>query len=347
MICCGMVEIPSTYFITKFHQFGYNVTKTGDKYVSCCPFCREGKSWGKKKRLYYIPKENFLYCHNCSLSWHPYFWLKEIGGMTYHEIKEELKEIGCDEWYYEEVKTVKEEKRKTEPLPVDSINIFDPVQMNYYEDNNVIRELMKYVRKRRLDVATYRPKAYYVSLIDSYHKNRLIIPYYNSIGEVIYYQSRAIFEKELNLAKYMFKIGAENKEVFNLEKVDIDYGRIFCMEGSLDAMFVKNGISLGGINFTNYQKSCVDKEYPFHETVYVLDNPYFDKTADEKIEKLLEEEKSSLFFTWGGSFSEYKDFSEMAEKLKINEISVDEINQFVFPAKKAKILFDKIRLNRN
>lgn len=343
-----MLEIPSTYFLSKFHQYGYNVSRNGDNYLSCCPYCREGKSWGKRKRLYYFPKENYLFCQNCSTHWHPYMWLKEIGGMTYTEIKQEMEDMGFDGWYYEamETNTPTIEKRNVPVLPSDSINIMDETQLSYYKNDSVVKEILRYINKRRLNIAKYRPKAYYTSFTDSMHKHRLVIPYYNNIGEVIYYQSRAVFPKDENVAKYLFKWGAENKEIFNLDKVDVDLDRIYIMEGALDAMLVKNGISCGGVYVTSYQKNLINSSFPFHESVYILDNPRFDTTVDEKIDKLLEN-KDRLFFTWGGEFEKYKDFSQMAEDLKLNEISTEEIDKYVFSGKKAKAVFDKIRLNRN
>ncbi len=48
--------LPEAYVIQKFYQFAgspkYNrLTKT---YQGGCPVCREGKSWGRKKRLFYV-----------------------------------------------------------------------------------------------------------------------------------------------------------------------------------------------------------------------------------------------------------------------------------------------------
>ena len=56
--------IPKSYIIQKFYQYaGYpRFNKVSNTYYGCCPICREGKSWGKKRRLYYVVDDNTLYC---------------------------------------------------------------------------------------------------------------------------------------------------------------------------------------------------------------------------------------------------------------------------------------------
>ena len=52
--------IPEEYIIQKFYQFSGNPTynKFTNVYNGSCPICREGKSWGRKRRLFFIPKDN-------------------------------------------------------------------------------------------------------------------------------------------------------------------------------------------------------------------------------------------------------------------------------------------------
>ena len=60
-------KLPEEYVLTKFFQFAGTPkhNKATNTYMASCPSCMEGKSWNKKRRLYYIPAEDYLYCHNC------------------------------------------------------------------------------------------------------------------------------------------------------------------------------------------------------------------------------------------------------------------------------------------
>ena len=56
--------IPEGYVAEKFYQYaGYpKYKKLTNVYEAGCPICREGKSWGKKRRLYYVVKDNYIFC---------------------------------------------------------------------------------------------------------------------------------------------------------------------------------------------------------------------------------------------------------------------------------------------
>ena len=55
---CGRVMsiLPENYIIQKFYEYaGYvQYLKHNNTYNGCCPICHEGKSWGKKKRCFYM-----------------------------------------------------------------------------------------------------------------------------------------------------------------------------------------------------------------------------------------------------------------------------------------------------
>ena len=80
--------IPQDYIIEKFFQYaGYpKYKKITNVYEGGCPLCREGKSWGKKRRLYFVVKENYIYCHNCGWSGSPINWVQEVTGKNYIDI---------------------------------------------------------------------------------------------------------------------------------------------------------------------------------------------------------------------------------------------------------------------
>ncbi len=86
--------LPEAYIVQKFYQYAgkpkYNrLTKT---YQGGCPICREGKSWGKKRRLFYVIKDNFFHCHNCGWHSNPTNWIIEVSSLTFEEVLEESKD---------------------------------------------------------------------------------------------------------------------------------------------------------------------------------------------------------------------------------------------------------------
>ena len=85
-------NLPKEYVIKKFYEYGYGVEyiKSNDSYHCSCPICMEGKSFGKKKRCWYIPSKNLIYCHNCGWSSRPLKWIMRAGDITYSDIQNEL-----------------------------------------------------------------------------------------------------------------------------------------------------------------------------------------------------------------------------------------------------------------
>ena len=85
------MQLPDEYTIQKFHQLaGYPKQKQGGRvHEAGCPLCREGGSWGKKRRLYFIVKENHIFCHNCGWTGNPIKFIQDAQGLTYKEIMDE------------------------------------------------------------------------------------------------------------------------------------------------------------------------------------------------------------------------------------------------------------------
>lgn len=313
-------DLPEDYVVTKFYELGYKVThnRYSNTYNSCCPICKEGKSWGKKKRCFYIPENKNIYCHNCGASHTPYNWIREVSGMSDDELRKDMGDTSTNIDLYLETKEFK--KKKSPQLPEDSINLFDKNQVEYYKDNNIVDEVLKYIRKRRLENAVNAPHAFYVSLKDFVHKNRLIIPFRNTEGKIIYYQSRQVFDWD-SRESYLSKSNSD-KSIFGIDRVDPSLDSVFIFEGPLDACFVRNGVAVAGINeghhrFTHTQEEQLE-ELKFFNKVWVLDNQWIDKAAREKTTILLEQ--GECVFVWPEKFSNFKDFNQLCIFTGRNEI---------------------------
>ena len=312
--------IPDSYVIEKFYEHaGYpRYKKITNIYEGGCPICREGKSWGRKRRLYYVVKDNSIFCHNCGWSGNPLRWISEVEGIDQFQVIRDAKNI-THTFTPVDVELTKESN--TNSLPGDCINLLDKVQTSFYShDNNIIKAL-QYIKERRLDTAINKPKTIWYCKEDYIHKNRIIIPFYYN-KEIIFYQSRKLFEKDTK-PKYLSKINSE-KSVFNIDNVGDSTPHIFIFEGPIDSFFVKNGVAVGGIQstskntFTNLQETQMSK-YPFYEKIWVLDNQYIDESAKEKTLILLKE--GHKCFIWPKELKQLKDFNDICTKGMRDEIT--------------------------
>lgn len=317
--------IPQEYILQKFYQYaGYpQFKKLSNTYYAGCPICREGKSWLKKRRCIYIVKDNIICCHNCGWYSDTIKWIQEVSGMTFGEILNESKEFDILP-----LDILKDEDKKptrtVERLPKDSINIFDKHQLDYYKNNQVIIDALKVIKQRRIDVAINKPDTLWVSIVDKIHKNRIIIPFYDENNEIIFYQSRVIYDKDAKVyPKYLSKVNGE-KSLYNVNKISDKLDFIFIFEGPIDSFFVLNGTAVAGIQensnntFSKLQENQLNA-FKFYKKIWVLDSQWKDKASKNKTEKLIECGES--VFLWPEDLGKrYKDINDMCIDKKINEI---------------------------
>ena len=331
-----MITVPEEYVVSKFFQYIYKpaYNRFNKTYQGGCCICNEGSSQKKKRRCYYIPKINNIYCHNCGWSSTPFNWIKKVCNLTPSEIINEIKEYDTSI----EISPYKEEEaepvRVSEKLPANSINLSDPLQVEYHKNNPVVAACLNLVKKRRLDTAINRCDLY-VSLADNVHKNRLVIPFYNEDRSIEFYQTRTVLDKDAKVKpKYLSKINAD-KTLFNIDKVSGEYPHVFIFEGPLNSMFTKNGVAVCGITnkgnatFTTRQKQQADTTLALFDKVWVLDSQWLDKTSLEKSEILLKDGHN--VFIWPEKFgTKFKDFNDICMACSINEISHKFITENTF-----------------
>ena len=312
--------LPEEYVAQMFMMYaGYPKRKPSGIFEGGCPICREGKSWGVKRRCFYIPDYNNIHCKNCNNSWSPFNWIKQVTGKTATEIRQEAKDYEYVPIEIIERKTKPKFKNALDKLPQDSIDLFDPTQVNFYKNNKVVIECIRFLRKRRLDRAINRPRSLYVSLVDKLHKNRLCIPFINQDNHISFYQTRTVMKTKTLLPKYIGQKGGE-KGVFGIDRVTADLDYIFIFEGPIDSMFVTNGVAVGGVDLSVKQKKELDK-FPFHTKIWVLDNQHIDQTAKDVTYTLLK--NGELVFLWDKVNA--KDFNDVCILKKVNQIPVEYI----------------------
>jgi hypothetical protein len=310
------------YVINKFYQFAglpkYN--RSQKTYQGCCPICREGKSWLIKRRLYYIPKTDKIFCHNCGWSGGSYKWVKELTGLTH-------KEIVADSLEFDTVDVnaaVKVVERAVQPsLPGDCINLFDQQQIQYYKSDKEVSAAVKYIHNRRLDSAINKPQSLYYCRDEFVHNKRIVIPYFDANNKIIFYQSRFLLNNE-NTTRYMSKVGSE-RSLFNINQISADATEVFMFEGPFNAFFVQNSAAVGGIQensrllYSHKQQSQIDLISKFKRIIWVLDSQWIDE-ASRKKSKILIEEKQEVFIWPENIGKKYKDFNDICKALNIDSI---------------------------
>jgi hypothetical protein len=311
------MELPQSYTISKFLTYTEGAKQYNSYLVGGCPICHEGSSWGSKRRLYYYLEDDFLYCYNCSKSWNPYWWIKEVTGMTYHEIKDDLKESGEGDYILEYQET-DESSWELPELPGECVNLKSDVQLDYYKKVKIVQIAYQYCKDRRLLTALNSPKALYVCIKDRYHENRLIIPCYQG-NKIVTYTSRKLVDYDKK-AKYLLKFNSQ-KPLFGFENIDLDFPYIFLFEGQIDSMFLKNGVALSGLELTSEQEEQLDT-IPFHQRIWIFDNLEMEnkEVKGKAIQKLKNNESLFLF---KDEFSPFKD---------LNDYCVEKKQDFVDPA---------------
>jgi hypothetical protein len=314
-----MVVLPEDFIVSKFYQFAgspkYN--RSSNFYQGSCPICREGSSWLKKQRCYYIVNKNTIHCHNCGWHGNPVNWIMELSGDSFSEVMGQSKNydtINIDDFYKPKLKKISYE------LPCDCIDLEDNEQLNFYKNNYIVKKTLDVLNDRKLLNAVNRPNKYYLSLNDFVHQNRLIIPFYDENNKIIFYQSRKILDED-SKPKYLSKKDSD-RSLFNIDKIDADIPYIFITEGPLDSTFIKNGIAVAGISesgsdvFTEKQKNQI-RLFPLHELIFVLDNQWNDSTSKNKSKDLLDSGKK--VFIWPKEYSNFKDLNDVCVAYNLNE----------------------------
>lgn len=284
-------------------------------YNAECPVCREGKSAGRSRRLFYFPSKKYLYCHNCCKSWKPFEWIREITNLSLPEIlkKNSEKVHGTKSRNDVKPEVINTPVLVLPDLPEGSVDLTDKTQLEFYRDKRIVKQAVEYCRTRRLFQAANACKKFYVCLEDTTHKNRLIIPFTDQNRKTVCYQSRALNNET---PKYLTKYG--EKHVFGLDNIDGTIPYVFIFEGPIDSMFVKNGLAIASLSPTEKQIEQINALIGF-EVIYVFDNDKNNKEVAKKIKKHIKEGKT--IFIWPPELANFKDFNEACVSLSLNEIS--------------------------
>lgn len=328
------IELPDDYVVAKFYEFGFQPqhNKYNGTYQCGCPICREGKSLGRKKRCFYIPDQDLIYCHNCGWSSQPLKWVMKVSGLEESDILNELEDESYDlmdaSALNEPVKTVV----KQPSLPDDCINLYDPAQIAYHSKNSMVKAALDYATRRHLFTAVNKCDALYFSLTDKTHKHRLVLPFKDENNKIVFYQSRKIFDWD-ERPTYLSKMNAD-KTLFGIDRIDGSLNdSIFIFEGPIDACFVQNGVAVGGITKGDTLFNPLQDEQmvglKLFDHIWCLDSQYLDETSREKSLHLLQ--NGEKVFIWPENIGTlYKDLNQVCVEQNIDKIPCSFIKKHTY-----------------
>lgn len=193
------------------------------------------------------------------------------------------------------------EKTKIE-LPPSSYFFDDLPSSNFYK-----RNAEEYLSKRRI------PTDGLLVCVSGQYKNRIIIPYYNKNGDLIYYNSRHIGDSSLRYLGPPKELGIGKSDVLFVPKWPEDKQKIYLTEGEFDAMSLNLcgfcSAAFGGKNLSEAQIKILMPYIP----VLCLDA---DKAGAEALpimgDSLLKMGFSEVFYVRASK--EHKDWNSMFQK---------------------------------
>lgn len=340
--------IPVDYIAQKFKQYSGGVVfhKRLQNYQGSCSICREGNSWLKKKRSYYLIDEGVICCHNCGWYSSAINWIKEVTKMSYAEIVKDSQSYDLlPDVFYKD--NTDKQRKNTPTLPEDSINLLDPIQCDNYKKNSIVEHTLQYISQRRLNTAINQPKSLWLSLTDLVHKNRLIIPFYGVDGKILTYQSRSLFAAdEIEKPKYLSKVGGE-RALFGINQIDNTLNNIYIFEGPLNAFFCKNGTAVAGIQeksditLSPLQRKQINN-YPLHKHIWVLDSQWVDNASLLKTDRLID--VGERVFIWPKTLGvTFKDFNDICIAKKLDSVPLKLVDDNIFTGLVAKMKLAEVK----
>lgn len=313
-------NLPEEYVTAKFREYAEGVVYQAgtNSYNGGCPVCREGKSWGRKRRCWWSPSSGYIHCFNCGETWSPIRFIREATGMTTREICDEIR---SGMYYVEDLDRIPPPARRAPvddipALPDGCVDLSCREQLDFYGGNATVRAALDLVHRRRLDTAVNRPRVLYACTGDDLcHGGRLVIPFYDTRGVLAFYQSRSLgAESAMPDVRYLSMRGVE-RTLFNVDRVRPDVEDVYVFEGPLDACFAVNGVAVAGISAKGGadlgpaqadQASMLELE---HRLVWVPDSQWLDATAREKTAALLK--SGAAVFCWPREIGmRYKDAND-------------------------------------
>lgn len=189
-------------------------------------------------------------------------------------------------------------------------------KIDKFSKDRIHQSAVDYLNKRKIDF-----KDFYVCL-DGNYKNRIVIPYFNERKDLVYFNSRALFETKLRYLGPPKTIGVGKEDVLYFPKIPIS-NKIYITEGEFDAYTLKmcgvESAACGGKNLSDIQASMLSS----YKICLCLDLDKAGTTALKSMKTKLDAFNSSGFkdrITIIRPAEGYKDWNDMLIKFSTDVI---------------------------
>ncbi len=307
-----------------------------------CPICGDSKKDKKKARGYFYEKHSrfFYKCHNCGHWSNLYKFLTAVNPQLAKEYS--LESIRNN---IASIQSPKKEEvliKKKNP-PRDKHNILNDLMclVDLKKDHPAVEFAnIRIIPKQHWGILYYTDD--FGALMKSMDPEspavgaepRLVIPFFNSHGDVVAVQGRAInMTSEANARKTIKYLTVKSDKSIDR----LWYGlwrcnpkkRIYAVEGPIDSLFLKNAVAMVGAGSIGQIPIRLEET----DLVYVLDNEPRNKQIVQYNKKLIEMGKTVCI--WPSKIEE-KDINDMAYKISTREIQ-KLIDENSYSGLKAKI----------
>ena len=260
-----------------------------------CPYCGDSQKNLYKARGYHVVKEqSFIYkCHNCGKTTSSVNFIKE-NFPTVH--KEYLKEFLAEQGHKPKRKMPSSDNFKCTPR-TDILNknetekgekkMLEAIAFPVVEKHEARQYLLdRKVPEFAMKDLWFVPQAQTLNLLSNKYKDRvlgqdprIVLPFYNEIGELVGVSGRAINESPLRYLTMRFR--DDVPLIFNLNKVDRTK-TIYVTEGPIDSLFLPNSIAVAGSDFKKIPEDIKDN------AILVYDNEPRNTEIVKKIEQVID-----------------------------------------------------------
>jgi hypothetical protein len=227
-----------------------------------CFKCGDSKRNKSKTRGYFFEhKGHYVYkCHNCGFSSNLYGVLESVSPTL------------CKEYSFEMFK-----EKTPEPMVTEKKEVKQPSFTNLgtrLDLLNADHKAIKYVQSRQISKEKYSNFYYspdFSKIMADFdrpgHKEaRLVIPFYNELGELVGVQGRAI-DDEKAIRYITLKKEGQERLWYNLDKID-PRSTIYVTEGPIDSMFIPNCTAMQGAGWLEELPPKIAKS----KVVFIFDN---------------------------------------------------------------------------
>ncbi len=155
---------------------------------------------------------------------------------------------------------------------------------------------------------------------------RLVIPFYNTKGEVVAIQGRAL-DPEAFVRYITIKKTVKTEKIFGLERLDVKKPRLV-VEGPIDSLFLPNCVATADADLIKYEKG----------DVYIPDNQYRNPQICDRIKKIIDAGKKVVLFP---PEAEGKDINDMVKEHGTKYV-LDLIKNNIFQGIMAEVRFAEL-----